>query len=148
MRRRTVGSSCPDWKLVRNCWCEQPLQSGWSPPARRPTPNATRRRSAQNFSRSVANARKVSVSPDERWFVYIARCHDGSLYTGIARNVLERIAAHNAGRGVRYTRSRRPVQLVHTERKKSQSTALKREAAIKAWPRARKLTLVDAELSS
>jgi predicted GIY-YIG superfamily endonuclease len=77
-----------------------------------------------------------------RWFVYVVRCADGSLYTGISTDVTARIAAHNAGRGARYTRSRRPVELVHTERKNSQSTALKREAAIKAWPRARKMTLV------
>ncbi|HEX4404887.1 MAG TPA: GIY-YIG nuclease family protein [Polyangia bacterium] len=77
-----------------------------------------------------------------RWFVYVVRCADGSLYTGISTDVTARVAAHNAGRGARYTRSRRPVELVHTERKNSQSTALKREAAIKAWPRARKMTLV------
>ena len=77
-----------------------------------------------------------------RWFVYVDRSLDGSLYTGISTDVPARVAAHNAGRGARYTRSRRPVELVHTERKNSQSTALKREAAIKAWPRARKMTLV------
>jgi predicted GIY-YIG superfamily endonuclease len=83
-----------------------------------------------------------------RWFVYVVRCADGSLYTGISTDVSARVAAHNAGRGARYTRSRRPVELIHTERKKSQSTALKREAAIKAWPRERKLTLVAAAPSS
>ncbi|HEV3030617.1 MAG TPA: GIY-YIG nuclease family protein [Polyangia bacterium] len=80
-----------------------------------------------------------------RWFVYVVRCADGSLYTGISTDVPARVAAHNAGRGARYTRSRRPVLLVHTERKKSQSTALRREADIKAWPRERKLTLVEGE---
>jgi predicted GIY-YIG superfamily endonuclease len=83
-----------------------------------------------------------------RWFVYVVRCVDGSLYTGISTDVPARVAAHNAGRGARYTRSRRPVELVHTERKKSQSTAAKREAAIKAWPRDRKLMLVAAERAS
>ncbi len=83
-----------------------------------------------------------------RWFVYVVRCVDGSLYTGISTDVTARVAAHNAGRGARYTRSRRPVELVHTERKNSQSTALKREAAIKAWPRARKMTLVAAEAAT
>ncbi|HVR01539.1 MAG TPA: GIY-YIG nuclease family protein [Polyangia bacterium] len=80
-----------------------------------------------------------------RWFVYVVRCADGSLYTGISTDVPARVAAHNAGRGARYTRSRRPVELVHTERKKSQSTALRREADIKAWPRERKLTLVEGD---
>ena len=80
-----------------------------------------------------------------RWFVYVVRCADGSLYTGISTDVPARVAAHNAGRGARYTRARRPVELLHTETKRSQSTALKREAAIKALPRERKLTLVRAE---
>jgi putative endonuclease len=83
-----------------------------------------------------------------RWFVYVVRCADGSLYTGISTDVPARVAAHNAGRGARYTRARRPVELVHLERKRSQSTAAKREAAIKAWPRARKLGLVAVEPSS
>jgi predicted GIY-YIG superfamily endonuclease len=76
-----------------------------------------------------------------RWFVYLVRCADDSLYTGISTDVGARVAAHNAGRGARYTRSRRPVQLVHVERKRSRSTALQREAAIKALPRADKLKL-------
>jgi predicted GIY-YIG superfamily endonuclease len=80
-----------------------------------------------------------------RWFVYVVRCADGSLYTGISTDVPARVAAHNSGRGARYTRSRRPVELVHLERKRSQGTALRREAAIKALPRAHKLTLVAAE---
>ncbi len=79
-----------------------------------------------------------------RWFVYVVRCADGSLYTGISTDVAARVATHNAGRGARYTRARRPVVLLHTERKRSQSTAAKREAAIKALPRARKLSLVAA----
>jgi predicted GIY-YIG superfamily endonuclease len=83
-----------------------------------------------------------------RWFVYVVRCVDGSLYTGISTDVGARVAAHNAGRGARYTRSRRPVELVHVERKRSQSTALRREAAIKALPRGRKLTLVATEAAS
>ena len=76
-----------------------------------------------------------------RWFVYVVRCVDGSLYTGISTDVPARVATHNAGRGAKYTRARRPVELVHTERKRSQSTAAQREAAIKALPRARKLAL-------
>jgi putative endonuclease len=80
-----------------------------------------------------------------RWYVYVVRCADGSLYTGISTDVPARVAAHNAGRGARYTRSRRPVELVHTEQEQSQSTALRREADIKGWPRERKLTLVEAE---
>jgi len=78
-----------------------------------------------------------------RWFVYILRCGDGSLYTGISTDVTQRVAAHNAGRGARYTRPRLPVTVVHVERKRSRSTALKREAAIKALSRTQKLSMLN-----
>ena len=77
------------------------------------------------------------------WFVYVVQCRDGSLYTGIARDVNARLAKHNQGCGARYTRSRRPVALVHVERKRSQGSALRREAAIKALPRKAKLALTS-----
>jgi putative endonuclease len=77
------------------------------------------------------------------WFVYVVRCRDGSLYTGIARDVNARVDKHNQGRGARYTRGRRPVAIVHVERKGSQSSALRREAAIKALPRKAKLALAS-----
>ena len=76
------------------------------------------------------------------WFVYLVRCADGSLYTGIARDVERRCRQHNAGTASRYTRSRRPVVLVHHESHASQSDALKRELAIKAMDRAAKLALL------
>ena len=76
------------------------------------------------------------------WFVYIVRCRDGSLYTGISTNVERRLAAHNGGRGARYTRSRLPVTLVHLERRRTQSAALRREAAIKSLERVAKLALL------
>jgi predicted GIY-YIG superfamily endonuclease len=77
------------------------------------------------------------------WFVYLLRCRDGSLYTGISVDVEARVSVHNRGKGARYTRSRLPVTLVYMERRRTRSAALKREAAIKAWPRARKLTLLQ-----
>ncbi len=73
------------------------------------------------------------------WTVYILRCGDDSLYTGIARDVARRIAAHNAGRGAAYTRSRRPVVLLYQEAARDRSAALRREYAIK------QLTRVDKE---
>ena len=76
------------------------------------------------------------------WFVYMVRCRDGSLYTGIARDVWARVAKHNQGLGARYTRGRGPVRLVHVERKGSQGSALRREAAIKALPRKAKMLLI------
>jgi len=77
-----------------------------------------------------------------RWFVYVVRCRDGSLYTGISTDVAARVARHNAGTGARYTRARRPVELVYTEAKRSRSNALRREAAIKALPRPHKVALL------
>ena len=83
---------------------------------------------------------KVRPSADE-WFVYMVRCADGSLYTGIAKDVARRLRQHNAGTASRYTRSRLPVELVYQEAHPGQSSALKREAAIKAMGRRGKLTM-------
>jgi putative endonuclease len=80
-----------------------------------------------------------------RWFVYVVRCRDGTLYTGISRDVAARLCQHNQGKGARYTRGRGPVALVHTERKQSQGAALRREAAIKALPRKQKLLLAEGD---
>lgn len=78
-----------------------------------------------------------------RWSVYIVRCADDSLYTGIARNIIRRIEEHNLGRiGARYTRARRPVVLVYHETSDSRSAALKRERQIKRLTRRRKELLV------
>lgn len=74
----------------------------------------------------------------EKWFVYLLRCGDASLYTGIAKDVSRRCQQHNAGTASRYTRSRRPVRLIYQEVCHDQSSALKREAAIKALPRRQK----------
>jgi putative endonuclease len=74
--------------------------------------------------------------------VYIARCADGSLYTGVAKDVRARLAAHNAGRGAAYTRPRRPIRLVHREDGFTRGKALSREAQIKSFARPEKLALV------
>src|SRR6266851_1630928 len=89
-------------------------------------------------------ARKPKARPSgEIWFVYIVRCADGSLYTGITKDVKRRCQQHNAGTASRYTRSRRPVELVYHETHPSQSSALKREATIKAMTRRGKLTMIQ-----
>lgn len=72
------------------------------------------------------------------WFVYVARCSDGSLYTGIARDVPTRIAAHDAGKGARYTRGRGPLQLCAIRRCVSKGDALRLELAVKALTRTEK----------
>jgi putative endonuclease len=74
-------------------------------------------------------------------FVYIVRCADGSLYTGWSVDVARRVKTHNAGRGGRYTRLHRPVELVYAEELPTRSDAMRRELAIKAYPRAKKLAL-------
>jgi putative endonuclease len=76
-------------------------------------------------------------------FVYMVECADGSLYTGWAVDVGKRVAAHNAGRGARYTRIHRPVKLVYVEACVSRAAAQQRELAIKRMPRARKLRLIQ-----
>jgi putative endonuclease len=72
------------------------------------------------------------------WTVYIVRCANGALYTGITNDLAGRIADHNAGRGAKYTAAFRPVELAWKRRKKDRSSASKLEAAIKKLPRAEK----------
>ena len=79
---------------------------------------------------------------DDAWFVYILRCADGSLYTGITKDMKRRCQQHNDGNASRYTRSRRPTKLIWQEVQPSRSSALKREAAIKAMTRQDKLALI------
>ena len=76
------------------------------------------------------------------WFVYLLRCADGSLYTGITKDVSHRCQQHNDGTASRYTRSRRPTRLVWHEARLNRSSALKREAAIKAMTRREKLKMI------
>ena len=71
-------------------------------------------------------------------FVYMVRCADGTLYTGYARDPERRTKAHNAGRGAKYTATRRPVALVYCESCESRSAALKREHQVKCLARADK----------
>ena len=76
------------------------------------------------------------------WFVYILRCRDGTLYTGIAVDLERRLEAHRSGAGAKYTRSRRPVTLAYHERQPDRSRALRREAAIRRLGREAKLALI------
>ncbi len=76
------------------------------------------------------------------WLVYILRCGDGSLYTGMTDDLPRRLEAHRAGRGAKYTRGRGPLELVYQEPCADRSDALRREWAIKQLPRQEKLALV------
>ncbi len=77
------------------------------------------------------------------WHLYLLRCGDGTLYCGIAVDVEARLEAHRQGRGARYTRGRGPLELVYQEPCAGRGEALRRERAVKALPRARKLALAE-----
>jgi putative endonuclease len=76
------------------------------------------------------------------WFVYVARCADGSLYTGVAVDVDARIECHNAGKGARYTRGRGPVEVVATSAPLPHGDALRLEARVKRVKGDKKLALL------
>ena len=76
------------------------------------------------------------------WSVYILRCSDGTLYTGITNDLPARLQAHNGGQGARYTRTRRPVELLYKENGMNRSKALSRECAVKALSKKKKEDLV------
>ncbi len=77
------------------------------------------------------------------YFVYILRCADETLYTGITNDLKRRLHQHNhAQAGARYTKTRRPVVLIYSEKKRTRSAALRREYAIKSLTRAQKLALI------
>lgn len=77
------------------------------------------------------------------YFLYILKCKDGSLYTGITTNVERRFAEHKNGKGARYTKSRKAVKILYTEKHKNRSSALRREIEIKGWKKDKKLALVS-----
>lgn len=76
-------------------------------------------------------------------FVYVLECADGSLYTGYTTDVERRLDEHRAGEGAKYTRGRRPVELVHVERYESRAVAMRREHEIKELDRSGKEDLID-----
>ena len=77
------------------------------------------------------------------WHVYMVRCSDGTLYTGITKDIEKRITAHNSGKnGARYTRSRRPVTLVYSVQVESKSAAAKLEHRLKRMPLSKKNLLI------
>jgi len=81
----------------------------------------------------------------DNWFVYIVRCSDNTLYTGVARDLAKRLQQHNHGRdGAKYTRARRPVTLVYQEHAANRSEAQQREYAIKQLSAAQKRRLIEA----
>ena len=86
--------------------------------------------------------------PLKNWYVYIVRCADNSLYTGIALDVERRLAEHNGEGAAKYTRSRQPVSLVYSETVDSRSTAASREFAIKKLSKQKKESLILDQISN
>ena len=79
---------------------------------------------------------------ESNWYLYMLRCGDGTLYTGITTDVEKRLETHRAGKGAKYTRGRLPLEVVYRECCGTHSDALKREAAIKRMTRQEKETLL------
>jgi len=80
---------------------------------------------------------------NRNWFVYILQCSDGSYYVGVATDVEDRVREHNTEQGSSYTKKRRPVKLVYTEKHEDHKSARKREAQLKGWRREKKEWLID-----
>ena len=83
------------------------------------------------------------MTPQQICYCYIVECADGTYYTGWTTDPERRVKVHNAGRGAKYTRMRRPVKLVYVETQPDRTTAMKRERAIKALPRIKKRELIE-----
>jgi len=86
----------------------------------------------------------ASAKKAEQWTVYILRCKDSTLYTGITIDLERRVKQHNDGKGSKYTYSRRPVTVVYKENKMGRANALVREAEIKHYSKDKKEQLVSA----
>ena len=84
----------------------------------------------------------MNKSADQKWLFYIVRCKDGSLYSGITNDLVNRLKEHNKGTGAKYTSGRRPVTLVYREKCGSLSEALKREAQVKNLSKGKKEQLL------
>lgn len=82
---------------------------------------------------------------DQVWKLYILRCGDGTLYTGITVDVANRFAMHQSGKGAKYTRGRGPLELMYTEECGSHSDALQRELAVKRLSRQEKMELIEKQ---
>ena len=80
-------------------------------------------------------------------YVYIAKCSDGTYYTGYTNDLEKRLLAHNTGKGAKYTKNRLPVEIVYFEEYEDKSEAMKREYAIKLLTREQKIKLIKTKKS-
>lgn len=90
---------------------------------------------------------KTAGKTAEAWSLYILKCCDGSFYTGITNDIERRFKMHQDGKASRYTRTRRPVEMLYSETCGDRSRALIRECEVKEWPRAKKAALVAKKRS-
>ena len=90
----------------------------------------------------------MAVGPNPPWYVYILRCSDGSYYVGHTTDVEDRLAVHNCGRGAIWTARRTPVSLAYSEVVEDEDKALRREAQLKGWSRAKKEALIPRDLAA
>ena len=88
----------------------------------------------------------MNESKDNMWFVYILKCKNGDLYTGITDNLQRRFNEHTSGKGGHFTNSFIAEKILFSEEHTDKSSALKREAQIKGWTRKKKLALIDNDL--
>ena len=80
---------------------------------------------------------------EQMWYLYILRCGDGTLYTGITTDVEKRLEQHRSGKGAKYTRGRGPLELVYSEECGTHSDALKREHQVHSFTRAEKTKMIE-----
>ncbi len=102
------------------------------------------------YKRMLAGLKKERSSSRERktaidWSLYILKCSDGSFYTGITNNIERRFKMHQDGKASRYTRTRRPVEILYSETCGDRSRALIRECEVKEWPKKKKEALISGE---
>ncbi len=90
-----------------------------------------------------AKEKKAPAKRSEKWYLYILKCSDLSLYTGITKDMERRFKMHSQGKAARYTRTRLPVEVVYRETCKTRTEALSRECYVKALPKQKKLALIQ-----
>lgn len=94
------------------------------------------------LSRMQVKEKDAPKKRREKWFLYILKCADQSLYTGITKDLERRFKMHAEGKAARYTRTRRPLEIIYKEICRTRTEALVRECAVKALPKAKKLRLI------
>ena len=97
----------------------------------------------ENNENQEKNEKNKKIKKNEGCYTYILRCADGTYYTGWTNDLERRLKAHNSGQGARYTRSRRPVELIYYEKYDTRREAMRREALIKQLSRQEKQDLID-----